>query len=142
MRVDLTHTTITADHNRHADQTQQHTAPTPDTDLILEHKTRQHRAEQWTRLRQHARRPGADALLADVQRDVMQADREETQGEQQWYVPHAGKLKTFERGDDRHEQRRQQKPQQRQMPGIVGLQADVDAGWRIRPAADDKRHGQ
>ena len=93
-------------------------------------------------MRQHARRPGADALLADVQRDVMQADREETQGEQQWHVPYARELQTFERGDDRHEHRRQQKPQQRQMPGIVSLQADVDAGWRIRPAADDKRHGQ
>jgi len=67
-------------------------------------------------------------LLADVQRHVMQADGKKSQGEQQRHIARLRQANALERRDHGHEQRRQEKPQQRQMPGVVGLQADVNAG--------------
>ncbi|MNE81546.1 hypothetical protein D3C80_1782080 [compost metagenome] len=47
---------------------------------------RQYRAEQRRGLRKHTGRAGADASLAEVEGDVVQADSKESQQKQQWQV--------------------------------------------------------
>ncbi|MNY44995.1 hypothetical protein D3C86_1800670 [compost metagenome] len=93
-------------------------------------------------MRQHTGRSGADALLAEIQRDVMQADRKETQGRQQRQIAKARQADAADQRDDAHECRSHQKPQQRQMAGIISLQTDMNPGRGIPPAGDDKRHRQ
>ncbi|MNK85456.1 hypothetical protein D3C87_1053370 [compost metagenome] len=142
MGIDAAEAMIPGHHNHHADQPQYHAAPTPEAHPILEYETRQQRAEQRRRLRQHTRRAGADALLAEIDRHVMQAHRKEAQPEQQRQIPQFRQVNTPPYRDHGHEHRSDQKSQQRQVHRIVGQQSDVDAGRGVTPAGHDKRHGQ
>ncbi|MNF96405.1 hypothetical protein D3C84_791940 [compost metagenome] len=142
MGVDAAQSAIARHHNHHADQSQKNTAPAPRAHLVFEHEARQQRAEQGRRLRQHAGRTGADPLLTKIDRHVMQAHRKKAEAEQQRQIAKGRQADAFEHRNQRHEHRRQQKPQQCQMPGIIGLQADVNTGRGIAPARDDEGHGQ
>ena len=128
MGVDAAQSVITGHHNHHADQSQKNAAPAPRAHPVLEDEARQQRAEQRRRLRQHTGGAGADTLLAEIQRDVVQAHGKETEREQQRQVAKVRQADASEHRDHRHECRRQQKPQQRQMTGVIGLQTDVNAG--------------
>jgi hypothetical protein len=70
-------------------------------------------------------------LLAEVDRHVMQADRKETQPEQQWNIAQPGQANAPAQRNHDHEHRCQQETQKRQMHGVVGEQADMDAGRGI-----------
>ncbi|MNN26557.1 hypothetical protein D3C81_1400640 [compost metagenome] len=87
--VDAAQAAITGDHDAGATHPQHHTSPTPGADAVVEDEMCQQRAEQRSRLRQHAGGAGTDPALTEIQRNVVQAHGKQSQHEQQWQVAQA-----------------------------------------------------
>ena len=133
MGVNAAQAMIARHHNHHAKQSEQHTPPAPQAHLVLEHEARDQRAEQGRGLGQDARSAGADTLLPEVDRHVVQAHGKETQAEHQRQIAQARQANALEHRDHGHEYGSQQEAQERQVHRVIGQQADMDAGRGIAP---------